>query len=120
MPTRVSVEGLAIIHARAADVTEDITKQVARDARRRVPIDTGELLESIEEESHGLVGIVRVGTDHWAPTEYGSGPHEIESHGDYPLRNAETGAVFGRKVRHPGTPEQPFMRPALYTKRRVR
>jgi hypothetical protein len=32
----------------------------------------------------------------------GSVPHVIRSHGDYPLRNRETGQVFGREVHHPG------------------
>lgn len=46
--------------------------------------------------------------------EVGTRPHVIESHGDYPLRNRETGQVFGRKVNHPGTEAQPHLRPALY------
>lgn len=45
--------------------------------------------------------------------EVGTRPHVIESHGDYPLRNRKTGQVFGRRVHHPGTPEQPYLRPAL-------
>jgi hypothetical protein len=51
--------------------------------------------------------------------EYGSRPHIIRSHGNYPLRNRETGDVFGRIVHHPGTPAQPFLRPALYQRRRL-
>jgi hypothetical protein len=35
--------------------------------------------------------------------DVGSRPHLIESHGDYPLRNARTGQVFGKVVQHPGT-----------------
>ncbi len=116
---RLDPEGLARVHDEAASITRRVTEAVARDARRRVPVDTGELLESIHEEHRGREGRVYVGTDHWQPTEYGSGAHTIESTGTWPLRNRETGEVFGRKVRHPGTPEQPFMRPALYTKRRV-
>jgi hypothetical protein len=46
--------------------------------------------------------------------EVGTKPHVIESHGDYPLRNRETGQVFGRRVNHPGTKAQPHIRPALY------
>ncbi|MGI5171873.1 hypothetical protein ACQEU3_46780 [Spirillospora sp. CA-253888] len=45
--------------------------------------------------------------------EYGTAPHVIESKGDYPLRNRKTGQVFGRRVQHPGTAPQPFLRPAL-------
>lgn len=45
--------------------------------------------------------------------EYGTRPHVIESHGPWPLRNRITGEVFGRRVNHPGTDAQPFLRPAL-------
>lgn len=44
--------------------------------------------------------------------EVGSGPHIIESHGDYPLRDKH-GRVFGLVVHHPGTDAQPYLRPAL-------
>jgi len=105
----------------AERVTLHVVREVAADARRLVPVDTGELRGSIREAwSGGTVGRVYVGTDHWAPTEYGSRAHRIESHGPWPLRNKETGQVFGRVVNHPGTPEQPFMRPALYRRRPIR
>lgn len=39
----------------------------------------------------------------------GTPPHLIRSHGPYPLRNRETGQVFGREVHHPGTRPQPFI-----------
>ncbi|MFB4306986.1 hypothetical protein [Actinomadura sp. GTD37] len=45
--------------------------------------------------------------------EFGTRAHIITSHGDYPLRNRQTGQVFGRSVRHPGTEAQPHLRPAL-------
>lgn len=43
------------------------------------------------------------GTAYPAILDAGSRPHVIESNGDYPLRNAKTGQVFGHSVRHPGT-----------------
>jgi hypothetical protein len=36
-------------------------------------------------------------------------PHLIVSHGPWPLRNRETGQVFGRRVMHPGTRGQRFV-----------
>jgi hypothetical protein len=45
--------------------------------------------------------------------EVGTVPHEIRSHGPYPLRNRRTGQVFGRVVHHPGTDPHPYLRPAL-------
>lgn len=45
--------------------------------------------------------------------EVGTVAHEIKSHGPYPLRNKKTGRVYGKRVWHPGTTPQPFLRPAL-------
>lgn len=45
--------------------------------------------------------------------EVGTAAHTITSHGPYPLRNRQTGQVFGRTVHHPGTNPQPYLRPAL-------
>ena len=109
--------GVAQIHALSDEQRAEITKDVANSARRRCPVDEGDLRDSIK--AHPDRGIVEVGTDHWAPTEYGSKPHMIRSTGKWPLRNRETGETFGREVRHPGTPEQAFMRPALYQRRRL-
>lgn len=93
------------------------TREVADDARAGCPIDSGDLVESIRERfPGGLVGVVEVGTDHWAETEYGSRPHIIRAHGPYSLRS-DDGEYFGRVVHHPGTPAQPFMRPAIYRQR---
>lgn len=95
-----------------------LTEKIADDARAGCPIDSGDLVESIGTSYPGdLVGVVTVGTDHWAETEYGSHPHIIRSHGPWSLRSDE-GEYFGRVVHHPGTPAQPFMRPALYQRRR--
>lgn len=93
------------------------TEAVADDARAGCPIDSGDLVESIKPRfPGGLVGVVEVGTEYWSDVEYGSRPHEIRSHGPWSLRSDE-GEYFGRVVHHPGTPAQPFMRPALYRKR---
>ncbi|HEX8106105.1 MAG TPA: hypothetical protein VF516_00190 [Kofleriaceae bacterium] len=95
-----------------------LTEDIADDARAGCPIDSGDLVESIGTRyPGGLRGIVVVGTDHWVPTEYGSPPHIIYSHGPWSLRSDE-GEYFGRVVHHPGTPAQPFMRPALYQRRK--
>lgn len=96
-----------------------LTEEIAMDARAGCPIDSGDLVESIGTRfPGGKRGVVVVGTDHWAETEYGSRPHTIRSHGPWSLRS-DDGEYFGRVVHHPGTPAQPFMRPALYQRRRV-
>lgn len=94
-----------------------VTEDVGDAARRRCPVDEGDLRASIT--AYPEQGIVTVGTDHWYPTEFGSAPHIIRSTGSWSLHNAETGQHFGREVHHPGTPSQPFMRPALNQRRRL-
>ncbi len=97
-----------------------VTKAVLADTIAGCPTDSGDLVESLGDRYPGkLRGVIVVGTDHWRETEYGSPPHIIRSHGDWPLRNRETGEVFGPIVHHPGTPAQPFLRPALYQRRRL-
>ena len=72
----------------------------------------------ITKDSTGLVAIVEspATTPEGAPyplfVELGTAPHIIESHGDYPLRD-KYGNVFGKRVNHPGTDAQPYLRPAL-------
>jgi hypothetical protein len=109
--------GIIHIDHLAGETVRSVTREVAQDIRRRVPVDTGELEESVTEVVTETTGRVFVGTDHWAAVEYGTRPHLIRSTGPWPLRNRETGQQFGRVVHHPGTPAQPFMRPALYRQR---
>src|SRR3954471_2816226 len=45
--------------------------------------------------------------------DVGSNPHLIESHGNYPLRNKQTGQVFGPSVHHPGTAPTNWCRGSL-------
>jgi hypothetical protein len=113
--------GFAKIDTLADRCVENVTDDIGKDAKRYVPVDTGELRTSIRTGKLGRNGRVWVGTDHWAPTEYGSRPHIIRAHGDYALANRETG-FYARSgiVHHPGTPEQAFMRPSLYQKRHIR
>lgn len=107
----VRLEGIA------QDQVERLTKEIFREIQRRVPQDTGELADSLE--MYPKRGVITVGTDYWHTVEYGSAPHKIRSTGPWPLRNRETGQVFGREVNHPGTPEQPFIRPAVHKRRRL-
>lgn len=102
-----------------------VVEDIADDMRHAVPVDTGDLHDTIHTsfpetgkgrahaggELHGRL------IDYWADVEYGTHPHMIRSRGPWPLRNRETGEVFGRVVNHPGTPAQPYMRPALYRHR---
>jgi hypothetical protein len=106
-----------------------VTKAVARDAIVECPIDSGDLVSSIRTRFPGLLkGQVVVGgtsrrhmahdVNYWAAVEYGSRPHTIRSHGRWSLRS-DDGEYFGRVVHHPGTKAQPFMRTALYRRRKM-
>lgn len=96
-----------------------VLDDVESDAEHGCPVDTGDLRSTIRKDHDGgmsgrvWTGDLGAGIDYWATVEYGSRPHIIRSKGPWPLRNRETGQVFGRVVHHPGTPEQPYMRPAL-------
>lgn len=104
-----------------------ITEAVADDARAECPVDSGDLVTTIGTRyPGGLHGVVKVGgrgvlahdVDYWAAVEYGSAPHWITSHGKWSLRSDE-GVYFGLRVWNPGHAAQPFMRPALYRRRRL-
>lgn len=71
---------------------------------------SGRLRSSITSERQPD-GSIHVGptADYGKYVNDGTPPHIIRSHGSYPLRNAETGQVFGPVVHHPGTRAQPFI-----------
>jgi hypothetical protein len=93
--------------------------QVAEETAVRVcPVDTGDLQSTIVGEAppDRMVGRLSAGSvtvDYAAVVEVGGRPHIIRSHGPWPLRNRETGQVFGQVVHHPGTPAQPYLRPGV-------
>lgn len=113
-----------------ADAGPDLLRRVAlaivQDAKRFAPVDTGALRAGIEaEKPRG--NSVRIYTRRPVPgddpnvpifVEYGTAAHVIEAPEgealDWP------GAAHPvRRVNHPGTPAQPYMRPALFRKRVV-
>lgn len=83
--------GMLKLHAVAPEVVEQVTHQVWDDAKRFCPVDTGELVSSIDKHTEGLYGVVTVATDHWVYPEYGT---KIQA-------------------------AQPYMRPALYKQREL-
>lgn len=91
--TRFQVDpvGVARLGRVAPEVVRQVTEAVADDARRFVPVDTGDLKSTIEPEHLGRTGRVWVGTDHWIFPEYGTRYQKA----------------------------QPYMRPALYRTRHV-
>lgn len=99
--------------------SEHLGPDIAKDAKRYCPVDTGALKESIEDhmEGHDLIVSATGGADgrtYAAYVELGTRPHIIRAHGNYSLHNWRTGQYFGPLVHHPGTRAQAFLRPALY------
>jgi len=99
------------------------TEKVTQEAKRLAPVSpdgsngkpSGYMRSRIDGKvttDDGLVGYVEAHAEYPIYVEVGTGPHLIESHGDYPLRDSK-GHVFGKTVHHPGTHAQPFLRPAL-------
>lgn len=96
-----------------------ITEEVYEDAYNGAPEDSGDLKESIDKDHRtgSLEGEVSVSADYWADVEYGTPPHVIETDTKKVLTDGE-GNFFGKRVYHPGTQANPFMRNALYKQRR--
>lgn len=96
-------------------VLDRVTEDVESDVKRGALVDRGDLVASVHRRGHR----VYVGTDHWHHAEYGTEPHLIEPRTKKALW--WPGAHYPvKKVQHPGTPAQPFMRPALYKRRVLR
>lgn len=116
-------EGRTEIDAAIARYLERVAMAIEADAKAICPRKTGKLAESIDHEMSGDGKTARIGTnvDYALPTEFGSKPHRI-----YPKRPGGMLNFYWEKlgqdvtlpfVRHPGTPEQPFLRPALFRQR---
>lgn len=90
---------------------------IEADAKRYAPFDTGYLESRIDSYRAGpKLWRVHSHADYTTAVEYATQPHEIRP------RAAKALYWPGAKhpvasVHHPGTPEQPFMRPALYQER---
>ena len=112
-------DGMRRLEEAVDDMIHRVGDDITTDMRRIVPVDTGQLRSTIKVRHLRLKCRIDVGTDYWAHVEYGTRPHEIRSKGPWPLRNRRTGQVFGRRVWHPGTRAQPFIRPSVYRLRDV-
>lgn len=97
--------------------TRKTALQVEASAKRLAPVDDGELRADLQAIKIAA-GVYSVGSTkkYAAPTEYGSRPHPITPNGPYPLVfywEKKGRWVSTERVEHPGTPSQPFLRPAL-------
>lgn len=106
--------------ALAALATSDPQVRAAMDRLAAKAVQTGKVLTPVSRvgslhqsgtlrtswhafrQSNGDV-IVGPTADYAPYVNDGTRPHVIRSRGPWPLRNRETGQVFGREVHHPGT-----------------
>lgn len=111
-------EGRAEIDAAVNRYLHALGAAIAADAAAGCPKDSGELAESIGYEVQGRT--VRVGSDlrYAAAVEFGSRGHVIFGRPMLRFFWERAGAwVSFRRVNHPGTPAQPYLRPALFRQR---
>lgn len=118
---RVVMDPAAYAHMdRICDKLADhVGQEVKNDAVQGAPVLTGAMKASIFGVNLFKAYQVHVDTDHWHFVEYGTQPHIIRSHGPWFLRDRMRGKIFGFVVHHPGATENPFMRRAIYQKRRL-
>ena len=120
LKTNISVEDLvAAIEQSIERTLEDVGDSLVEKAVRLVPVDTGNLMKSInstapEEEDDKYSILFRAQAPYAANVEFGTAPHVIEPKDAKALRfKRGDQVVFARKVHHPGTQPQPYMRPAI-------
>ena len=115
-------------------VTNAIKKAIAKStflvqetAKELCAIDTGNLRSSIQADLEN--GIIYTNVDYAPNIEYGTVAHTITAKNGLSLafkwKNAPSGVktnkdgmVFLKKIKHPGTKAQPFMRPALWNNKK--
>ncbi|WAB09200.1 hypothetical protein SEA_LITTLEMUNCHKIN_24 [Gordonia phage LittleMunchkin] len=95
----------------------DLTRKIANQARQRVPVRTGNLGRSIQEDPVSMNGPFRAEggvtahAHYAAAVELGSRPHLIRARNAQALRfNVGGRTVFATEVHHPGTRARPFLR----------
>lgn len=101
--------------------SDKLGPDIAADAKRYCPVDTGALKESIEHHLEDCDLIVSAtggagGRTYAAYVELGTEPHVILPKHKRALFWEGAPHPVG-KVNHPGTRAQPFLRPALFTER---
>ena len=98
------------------------TFRVAGSAKRNAPSNFGKLRQAIVPKVKGLTGEVAVNVDYAGAVEFGTKPHVIRPRWKKALAFKpgagfrfwdESGRVVVKRVKHPGTKAQPYLRPAV-------
>lgn len=96
------------------DLTEPLNKAcllVENDAKRKCPVDTGQLRASITHEVEGQTGIVGTNVEYAPYVEYGTGIHARDGNGrqtPWSYQRAD-----GKWITTKGQKPQAFLEPAL-------
>lgn len=97
-------------------VLEQVAAEVEQDIKRMAPVDSGELVRSVRRRGN----IITISAPHWHFVEYGTRPHAIRPRTKQALWWPEARHPVRGVIQHPGTPAQPFIRPAALRQRRLR
>ncbi|ADD81130.1 gp25 [Rhodococcus phage ReqiPine5] len=103
--------------------TASITRQIAAQAKMNVPVKTGNLGRSIQEDPikatgpFSVSGGVTANTNYAASVHDGTRPHVIRPKAGKKALKFNVGGrtVFAKKVNHPGTRPRPFLKNAAET-----
>lgn len=96
---------------------------ILADAQRLVPVDTGRLLKSLDMQvrDDGRLPVLEVGSfpDSDGPVPYAAAV-EFGFHGTETVRaHSRLGHAVREHTRQANTPEQPYLRPAIYQERDI-
>lgn len=115
------IDNLGKAGPKAEKLTQLIVKKIGFDtvagAQKRVPVDTGNLKNTIGQDfdDDGMGFEAGPTANYGADVEYGTQAHEIRPRDAKALHwvDSEGRDMFRRRVWHPGTRPQPYMRPAF-------
>jgi phage gpG-like protein len=84
------------------------TQSVEKGTNPESPATKADVIDKPFDENEVFVG---TNVEYASDIEFGTGPHKITVKNAKVLTDGKT--FFGKSVNHPGTPAQPFLRPAL-------
>lgn len=100
------------------DAVQRIAYRIEASAKREAPVNKqsggGNLRQSIASQMFTPIsGMVFAGVKYAGFVHEGTRPHVITVRSARVLANRRTGQIFGRRVQHPGTKANPFMKRAV-------
>lgn len=110
--------GLKRIDNMTLDMAHEAAKQVAREIRMKVGVETGDLKRSVYARKLKRSARVYIGTDHWYYHEFGVEPHIIRASTKKVLADGRR-KVYGTVVNHPGHRAYRPIRSSFYKRRGI-